>query len=361
MVLEKVGTGCFAEVYRGRWNKREVAVKMMDICEERMKPGDKRSFRKCIEALMRVSHPNLANLAGFTLGKCPLQIISDYCAGGCLFELLHNADHIEVGWSQKAKVAFDVAIGVNFLHTTDPKIIHEDLKSLNLLLMQPLSSEADVPHVKVSDFGISQISAKEEYRGKPWQWGCSSCHHWTAPEVLRGATCNEESDVYSYAMVLFEVICREIPFEDHEPADVPRLVIQGARPDLEAVPPDCPQAFSGLMTMCWAQDPKQRPSFANVLEHLASLVNNVIVTLHLQHGGTKLACLSLSGELLGFDVRDVYNLTIGEIRSKVNCILSMQCPEHSIVYPRLLLTTGELVNSDCDKHTVAETFCLAIN
>lgn len=65
-------------------------------------------------------------------------------------------------------------------------------------------------------------------------------------------------------MILFEIVCREIPFEDEEPANVGRLTVQGGRPDLEAVPPDCPDMMRDLMITCWAHDPKKRPDFEKI-------------------------------------------------------------------------------------------------
>merc|ERR1719443_2852862 len=99
---------------------------------------------------------------------------------------------------------------MDYLHKFNPQIIHRDLKSLNLLLSK---------------------------------------------QVFTGTKYDEKVDVYSYGMILFEIICREIPFEEEEPAAVGRLAVQGARPDLEAVPPDCPAFLKDLMIICWAHEP----------------------------------------------------------------------------------------------------------
>merc|ERR1712066_353478 len=72
----------------------------------------------------------------------------------------------------------------------------------------------------------------------------------------------------SYSMVLFEVICREVPFEDEDPGDVGTFTVRGVRPDLEAVPPDCPESLRRLMIACWNQAPKERPHFQEILKVL---------------------------------------------------------------------------------------------
>merc|ERR1719223_1913625 len=102
---------------------------------------------------------------------------------------------------------------MEYLHNFSPQIIHRDLKSLNLLLRDEVKSNKDRPFVKVSDFGVARM--KEE------EWGQmtvgAGTQHWMAPEVFKGGDYDEKVDIYSFSMVLFEVICREVPFEDEDP------------------------------------------------------------------------------------------------------------------------------------------------
>merc|ERR1719433_742433 len=160
---------------------------------------------------------------------------------------------------------------MDYLHKFNPQIIHRDLKSLNLLLSKPVLSSTDIPLVKVSDFGLSRMKdqAPESEWGK-MTIAAGTCH-WMAPEVFTGTVYDEKVDVYSYGMILFEIVCREIPFEEEEPAAVGKLTVNGARPDLEAVPPDCPTDLRELMIRCWAQDPKGRPKFDEVVMRLARI------------------------------------------------------------------------------------------
>jgi serine/threonine protein kinase len=209
-------------------------------------------------------------LFGIYATQRPFQIVTEFCAGGCCFELLHNCDHIDLVWGQKLKMCLDVASGMDYLHKFNPQIIHRDLKSLNLLLRRPIDFSTDVPHVKVSDFGLARIKEHAEEDWGKMTIAAGTCH-WMAPEVVSGHRYDERADVYSYAMILFEVLCREIPFEEVEPANVCSLVLRGARPDLEAVPPDCPRPLVDLMTSCWAMEAAQRPSFGQILEILGRI------------------------------------------------------------------------------------------
>lgn len=263
---ERVGTGCTAEVYRGIYKKTNqvVAIKQIDWNKSSMQAKDQVAFDREVAIMPRVSHPNLVGFVGVTSLERPFRIITEFCSGGVAFELLHNSDHIDISWKQKLKMCLDVASAMQYLHQFEPQIIHRDLKSLNLLLKDYVRRLSDVPVIKVSDFGLSRIKDTTSDDWGKMTTAAGTCH-WMAPEVIYGQTYNEKVDVYSFAMILFEIMCREIPFEDEEPANVGRLVYAGKRADLEAVPPDTPKGMEALMVSCWAHDPKSRPSFTDVL------------------------------------------------------------------------------------------------
>eukprot|EP00746_Dinoflagellata_sp_MGD_P098393 gnl/MRDRNA2_/MRDRNA2_396718_c0_seq1.p1 gnl/MRDRNA2_/MRDRNA2_396718_c0~~gnl/MRDRNA2_/MRDRNA2_396718_c0_seq1.p1 ORF type:complete len:124 (+),score=20.57 gnl/MRDRNA2_/MRDRNA2_396718_c0_seq1:43-372(+) len=91
-----------------------------------------------------------------------------------------------------------------------------------------------------------------------------------APEVSKGTCYDERSDVFSFAMITYEVICRRVPFEDASPENVAQLFTNGVRPDtsVEHVPPDTPGALVDLMKRCWSQQPEGRPSSQECVEIL---------------------------------------------------------------------------------------------
>merc|ERR1712187_967780 len=89
-----------------------------------------------------------------------------------------------------------------------------------------------------------------------------------APECFLGQEYDEKVDVYSFAMVVFEILCRDIPFNDLEPKEVEREIARGGRPDLDLVPVDCPEWLVDLMIACWSNDPRKRPSFKQILATL---------------------------------------------------------------------------------------------
>lgn len=267
VIHESIGTGNTAEVFRGFYSKvsKDVAVKVMD--KGSFGPKEQLAFSRELGVLKKVIHDHLVIFYGISYdGEIP-RLITEYCAGDAVFDFLHNNpdEEYEVSHSQQYKMSVDVALAMNYLHTFDPMIVHRDLKSLNLLLHERVLSVDHVPHVKVCDFGVSKLKESGDWGKMTAQAGTK---HWMAPEMWRPDGYNEKVDVYSYAMVLFEILCREVPFEDQEPADVGRLIEAGECPDMEAVPPDADSTLVKVMLQCWVHDPKKRPSFKAVLEQL---------------------------------------------------------------------------------------------
>jgi len=90
-----------------------------------------------------------------------------------------------------------------------------------------------------------------------------------APEVINGMHYNEKADVFSFAIILWEVYTRNIPYNGMAPVQVVALVVN--RKERPRIPPSCPQIMAQLMEQCWRHDFKQRPSFAEIVERLKLL------------------------------------------------------------------------------------------
>jgi len=270
---ESVGSGATAEVFRGFWKGAQVAIKEIYLQRKKDAKSELKmqvAFMREVAVMSRVHHENLVKFLGVSLSVRPLRVVTEFCEGDTLFGLLHDEVDVELVWKQKLKMCLDIAHAMYYLHSFRPQIIHRDLKSLNLLLAQAVTSSTDVPLVKVSDFGLARM--KDADPDSEWDnmtKEAGTCH-WMAPEVPTGRY-DEKADVFSYAMVLFEIICREIPFEEAEGREAVRLVMQGSRPDMEAVPPDRPAPLEALMVQCWAQKPDDRPSFSKIRDVLMSV------------------------------------------------------------------------------------------
>lgn len=156
-------------------------------------------------------------------------------------------------------MALDVARGMNYLHHRNPPIVHRDLKSSNLLVDKNWN-------VKVGDFGLSKLKhttflTAKSGRGTP---------QWMAPEVLRNDPSNEKSDVFSFGVILWELMTQSIPWVHLNSLQVVGIVgFMDRRLDL---PEGLDPRVSSLIQDCWKTNPEQRPSFVDLIHCVTSLI-----------------------------------------------------------------------------------------
>lgn len=271
---EKIGSGTTAEVFRATYNGQIIAVKKMTKLR-RLDVKEQIAFNREVNVLRRIDHPNLVQLIGVSLTVRPFQIMTEFCAGGTVFELIYNQPEVELVWAQQLKMCTDVARAVNYLHGFNPQIIHRDLKSLNLLLAWRIVSSTDAAMVKVTDFGLARLCEDNGQSGSSAMTRKVGTLNWMAPEVFVDTNYSEKIDIYSFAMILFEIASGEPPFEDKRPEEIEGLVRRGERPDMEAIPPDCPEPLQRLMVACWAQNPQKRPTIHHAVQVLEALLQDV--------------------------------------------------------------------------------------
>jgi len=287
---EQLGAGSFSRVYKGTWTKANqsvvsVAVKVIrqrwtnpELCSS-VAPG---TVPGCVEHEARVScnldHENIVKVHTTQITKLPYLFVMDFCAGGSLHGLLHAhglkpcdrevmlPQLATFSWRQRMQVALDVACGMDYLH--GQSLMHRDLKSQNVLLAQPIRNHADEPHAKVCDFGLAVSFGEEVAAKNVGSW------HYMAPEVFA----TEESgvvqhhdgkaDVYSFAMIIYELLTECMPFDQINGIVLGPLVLSGQRPEVKLIPSDAPDVLQRLLVSCWAGDPFERPSFSHVSEDL---------------------------------------------------------------------------------------------
>lgn len=261
--FEKVGAGVTTNVFRGQWKGHPVAIKQLVLPKQKRKVVKKQAaFSWETNLATKVRHKNLVQFFGVVFEWQPYLMITEFMPGGTVFHLLYVDESVPtLSWKQGLQMCSDVASAMDYLHNFKPQIIHRDLKSLNLLLSETVTGPEDMPKVKVSDFGLANI--KEEHQDWCRMTAQAGTIRWMAPEVHTGCY-NEKADIYSYAMVLYEIICYEVPFQDFDILQVAGAVISGVRPRLDAVPPDCPVRLISLMILCWTQDQSTRPTFTQV-------------------------------------------------------------------------------------------------
>mmetsp|Transcript_135895 Transcript_135895/g.290447 ORF Transcript_135895/g.290447 Transcript_135895/m.290447 type:complete len:305 (-) Transcript_135895:26-940(-) len=271
-----VGCGSVGEVSRGRYKGELVAIKRIGSERKQLyldpeKLVELKKELAILSHLASLNHPHLVRFIGHVT-KPNLMLVVEFCGGSTLFEILHQCDHIELSWAQCGEMSTQIASALDYLHGAAPRIVHRDVKSANIMLAQPVYGPGDEPDIKVSDFGVSKVLAAQEGDGMAKMTLNVGTCAWMAPEVFVSDSYNEKVDVYSYGMVLFEIICRREPFSEVPGEFIVSMVSSGERPDYkEHARPDCPELVIELMKQCWAQDPESRPPFSEVLMHLQQL------------------------------------------------------------------------------------------
>jgi serine/threonine protein kinase len=306
--LEPLGGGTFARVYKGTWHRTGglepqvppmvVAVKVIRARQSSSSdPGKAPEWlARELHASSNHIHPNLLHVLESSIETKPYLMLFEYCSGGSLHEILHgtrrflsrdsdsekaksptrNEQHqrgTTITWQQRTKIALDVATGMAHLHAKG--VIHRDLKPPNILLLSPIESSLEEPLAKVADFGIARVLRKsEEFEevGKltrnvgSWQY--------MAPEVFACSSTQFDSyddkvDVYSYSIVLYELMSERYPFESMGFGDRLGLFVgTGGRPSEDDLPSDAPALLCDLMRRSWAGDPSSRPPFHRIASEI---------------------------------------------------------------------------------------------
>ncbi|KAJ6705613.1 SERINE-THREONINE PROTEIN KINASE [Salix purpurea] len=232
---EEIGRGSFAAVYRGIWNGSDVAVKI--YLGNQYKEETLLDYQKEIDIMKSLRHPNVLLFMGAVYSPERLAIVTEFLPRGSLFKTLHkNSPAMDI--RRRVKMALDVARGMNYLHHRNPPILHRDLKSSNLLVDKNWT-------VKVGDFGLSKwkdaafLTAKSG-RGTP---------QWMAPEVLRNEPSNEKSDVFSFGVILWELMTVSVPWVKLNSLEVVGVV--GFMDRRLELPESLDPKVASIISDCW--------------------------------------------------------------------------------------------------------------
>ena len=237
-------------------------------------------LEKEVGIMARLRNPNIVLLLGVV--RSPPAIVEEYCERGSLFSVLQR--HTKPGvpaleWRVRLQMALGAAAGMCYLHNCAPPVIHRDLKSPNLMVDRYF-------RVKVGDFNLSRIAMAG--RGSTSSVGPESSQgglhspRWMAPEVLRQATYTKASDVYSFAVVLWEIRTLAVPWAQSGQWQVMHAVVEeGRRPEMDEPPSP---SFAGidqydaLIEEAWTQEPSERPAFEHIITRLQGLVDAAAAT-----------------------------------------------------------------------------------
>ncbi|KAG0590699.1 hypothetical protein KC19_1G120600 [Ceratodon purpureus] len=282
---ERLGKGAAAVVHKATWLGIQVAKKTFQ-------GHDNPDFMQEAGILGKLCHPNVTSMFCCAKDKRSCAIIMELMDED-LHDLMqrrcngnNNSQPFQI--LEAVDIMLQISEGVNYLH--NQMVVHRDLKSFNILVksVKARGSDIEYVHAKVADFGLSKT--KESSIRYSNQTSNAGTNRWMAPEIINlNSMGGEENvlepkypfkcDVYSFAMVCYEILTCYEPFYEHwSPRIIKERVLKGERPSL---PDHCPPSLEELIKKCWMQEPKERPSFATICAELRYL-KYLLITGHEQ-------------------------------------------------------------------------------
>ncbi|CAJ1973163.1 unnamed protein product [Sphenostylis stenocarpa] len=287
---KKIASGPFSDLYKGTFCNQDVAIKVLK--HENLNENILREFAQEVYILSKIEHKNVVKFVGACTKPPNLYLVTEYMPGGSMFDFLHK-QKTTLALPSLLKVAIDVCEGMKYLHQNN--IIHRDLKAANLLI-----DENGV--VKVADFGVARMHNQSGIMTAE-----TGTYRWMAPEVIEHKPYDHKADVFSFAVVLWELLtgkfpltvtasstvaglfpeteaaiirsfynesCR-LPYENLSPLQAAVGVIQkGLRPK---IPSHAHPKLVELLHWCWHHDSSLRPNFSEILEFLLRVTKTGLI------------------------------------------------------------------------------------
>ncbi|XP_008811875.1 serine/threonine-protein kinase STY46-like isoform X3 [Phoenix dactylifera] len=252
----KVASGSYGDLYHGAYCSQDVAIKVLK--PEHVNADMQREFAQEVYIMRKVRHKNVVQFIGACSKPPNLCIVTEFMQGGSVYDFLHKQKGV-FKLPALLRVAIDVSKGMNYLHQNN--IIHRDLKAANLLMDE---KEA----VKVADFGVARVKSQSGVMTAE-----TGTYRWMAPEVIEHKPYDHKADVFSFGILLWELLTGKLPYEYLTPLQAAVGVVQkGLRP---TIPKHTNPKLAELLEKCWQQDPAQRPDFSEILEILQFLAKEV--------------------------------------------------------------------------------------
>ncbi|KAL6651734.1 hypothetical protein ACP70R_010659 [Stipagrostis hirtigluma subsp. patula] len=281
-INEKIASGSSGDLYRGTYHGVDVAIKFLRT--EHVNDSSKVEFLQEIMILRSVNHENVVRFYGACTKQRKYLIVTEYMPGGNLYDFLHKQNNT-LELPVLLRIAIGISKGMDYLHRNN--IIHRDLKTANLLI-------GSDQVVKIADFGVSRHPSQEGEMTAE-----TGTYRWMAPEILgvrlgfssldwilaefptfkclnlrviNHKPYNHKADVFSFAVVLWELVTSKIPYENLTPLQAALGVRQGMR--LE-IPSWVHPRLSKLIRQCWDENPNVRPSFSDITVELEDVLRLV--------------------------------------------------------------------------------------
>ena len=240
--VKALGRGQFGEVFEGLWNGVPVAVKTL-----REGQMNREEFMREADVMKQLRHPKLVQLFGVCTIDEPVYIIMELMSRGALLDFLRVGEGRNLKTEQLIDIGAQVACGMAYLESQN--FIHRDLAARNVLV-------DDFTMCKITDFGMARFAPDDFYEARE---GAKFPIKWTAPEAAIYQMFTTKSDVWSFGILLVELVTRgAMPYAAMSGSEVLSALQEGYR---MPTPRNCPDRLYQVMMTCWHDDPQARPTF----------------------------------------------------------------------------------------------------
>jgi len=248
-----VSTGSSGEIYLGYYFGTPVAIKKFFHIEEEKRGHIEREYM----LLKGIVHPNIVQFLGLCNHSTGIYLVTEYVEHGDLFDLLIFGEGKTLDWDIRVKIALEIAQACYYMHSKN--VIHRDLKSQNVLLGENYK-------VKLCDLGLATVLETKKHM----TMGVGT-NEWMAPEIGLQETYDNKVDVFSFAIVMTEIIRCKPPAKRAIKEQI-RFNEEGF---LAEVPPGCPPDFAKLVLDCSKFSPSDRPPFKEIVPRLRQLSDSL--------------------------------------------------------------------------------------
>ncbi|KAJ4939279.1 hypothetical protein JOQ06_028735 [Pogonophryne albipinna] len=257
---QKLGAGQFGEVWMGVYNNdRRVAIKNLKIGTMTVE-----AFLAEANMMKNLQHPRLVRLFAVVTQE-PIYIVTEYMENGSLVDFLKTTEGGSLPVNTLIDMAAQVADGMAFIEQKN--YIHRDVRAANILVSCELIC-------KIADFGLARLIEDNEYTARE---GAKFPIKWTAPEAINYGTFSIKSDVWSFGILLTEIVTYgRIPYPGMSNPEVIQNLDRGYRMPR---PENCPEGLYNVMCLCWGENPEDRPTF----EYLRSVLEDFFTATERQY------------------------------------------------------------------------------
>ncbi|KAK4416529.1 Serine/threonine-protein kinase STY8 [Sesamum alatum] len=260
-----ISEGTYSVVYEGLYRSTPVAIKVIQAdMSAIMSPELQEKFIREVSMLSRVNHDNIVKLLGVAV-EPTMMIITELMRGGTLQKFLWSVRPNCPDLKLAICFALDISRAMAYLHQN--RIIHRDLKPSNLLLTE------DKRKMKLADFGLAREEADDDMTTE------AGTYRWMAPELFSVEALHlgikkhydHKVDVYSFSMVLWELLTNRTPFKGRNNVMVAYAAATNRRPSTD----DIPAPLARLLQSCWAENPESRPEFQQITVYLENFLRSI--------------------------------------------------------------------------------------